>query len=123
MILMRLLFVVLFLSVLPAPVRAQQPRFDLVLTGGRIIDPASKHREREGHAVINYGATMSHCGARGEVIRDTLPNGPAVIYRNARPDEIERIAALVRAGVDQGALGIGFGIQYLPGTGKVNSHA
>ena len=188
---MRLQSLIILLA-LPAPARAQAPRYDLVLTGGRIIDPASKldgirsigitghriaaisagplagrvtvdvkglvitpgfidlhahgqdsvssrlqardgvttaleleggtedvprwYREREGHAVINYGATMSHGGARGAVIRDTLPNGPAVVYRNARPDEMERIATLIEQGLDQGALGIGFGIQYLPGT-------
>lgn len=185
-------FACFLLATLSASAVAQAPRYDLVLTGGRVIDPASKldairsigitgrriaaisagplagrvtvdvkglviapgfidlhahgqdpfssrlqaqdgvttaleleggaddvagwYREREGRAVINYGATMSHGGARGEVIRDTLPNGPAVVYRNARPDEIEQIAARVRAGVDQGALGIGYGIQYLPGT-------
>ncbi|MDX2058019.1 MAG: amidohydrolase family protein [Gemmatimonadales bacterium] len=187
-----LLAVVCLLAALPAPAPAQAPRYDLVLTGGRVIDPASGldavrsvgiigrriaaisagrlvgrvtvdvkglvvapgfidlhahgqdsvssrlqvrdgvttaleleggagdipawYREREGRAVINYGATMSHGDARAAVIRDTLPNGPGFVYRNARPDEIERIAALVREGVDQGALGIGYGIQYLPGT-------
>lgn len=176
----------------PGAAVAQSPRYDIVLTGGRVIDPASKldairsvgiigrriaaisagplagrvtvdarglviapgfidlhahgqdsvssrfqardgvttaleleggaddvaawYRERDGRAVINYGATMSHGGARGAVITDSVPNGPGVVYRNARPDEIERIAALIAAGLDQGALGIGFGIQYLPGT-------
>ncbi len=189
---MRILAAVLFLFALPAPAAAQAPRYDLVLTGGRVIDPASRldgirsigiigrriaaistgrlagratvdvsglviapgfidlhahgqdsvssrlqaqdgvttaleleggtgdvprwYQEREGRAVINYGATMSHGDARAAVLRDTLPIGPGFIYRNARPDEIERVAAIVREGVDQGALGIGYGIQYLPGT-------
>jgi dihydroorotase len=87
----------------------------LELEGGA-DDVAAWYRERAGRAVINYGATASHGGARGAVIRDTTPNGPAMIYRNARPEELERIAELLGREVDQGALGIGFGLQYLPGT-------
>ena len=37
---MRVLLVGLFLAALPVSVKGQQPRFDLVLTGGRVIDPA-----------------------------------------------------------------------------------
>ena len=53
----------------------------LELEGGT-DDVARWYREREGHAVINHGAT------------------------------------LIEQGLDQGALGIGFGIQYLSGTAR-----
>ncbi len=85
----------------------------LELEGGT-DDVAQWYSERVGRAVINYGATVSH-GLRAVVLTDTTPAGPAAVYRNARPDEIERIAALIRTGLDQGALGIGYGIQYMPG--------
>jgi dihydroorotase len=71
--------------------------------------------ERTGRAVINYGATASHGDARAAVLTDAVAAGPAAIYRNAKPEELERIADLIRKGVDQGALGIGYGIQYMPG--------
>jgi dihydroorotase len=71
--------------------------------------------ERAGRAVINYGATASHGDARAAVLTDAVAAGPAAIYRNAKPEELERIADLIRKGVDQGALGIGYGIQYMPG--------
>jgi dihydroorotase len=74
------------------------------------------YQARAGRAVINYGATVSHGAARAAVLTDSTPAGPAAVYRNARPEEIDRIAALVRKGLDEGALGIGFGIQYQPGT-------
>ena len=76
---------------------------------------ATWYGARSGRAAINYGATASHGGARAAVLTDTVPAGPAYLYRNARPEEVERIAALIRAGLDQGALGIGYGIQYTPG--------
>jgi dihydroorotase len=86
----------------------------LELEGGT-GDVVRWYSDRAGRAVINYGATASHGEARGAVLTDTTPAGPAVLYRNAKSDEIDRIVARVRAGLDQGALGIGFGIQYTPG--------
>jgi N-acyl-D-aspartate/D-glutamate deacylase len=70
---------------------------------------------RAGHAVINFGATVSHGDARAAVLTDMTLQGPASEYRNATPEEIEKIAALVERGLDQGGLGIGYGIQYQPG--------
>lgn len=73
------------------------------------------YEERAGRALINFGATVSHGDARASVLTGTTPSGPAYLYGNAEPAEIDRIAAFVRAGLDEGALGIGFGIQYTPG--------
>ncbi len=56
-----------------------------------------------------------HGEAREAVLADTVAAGPAFLYRNARPEEIERIAARIRQALDQGGLGIGYGIQYTPG--------
>ena len=86
----------------------------LELEGGAgAIEPW--YSSRAGRAVINYGATVSHGAARAAVLTDTVAAGPAALYRNARPEEIDRIAARIRQGLDQGGLGIGYGIQYTPG--------
>ena len=82
---------------------------------GGTANVAAWYGARIGRAAINYGATASHGGPRAAVLTDTVSAGPAYLYRNARPEEIERIAALIRTGLDQGALGIGYGIQYTPG--------
>jgi len=50
------------------------------------------------------------------VITDQTAEGPGALYRNATPAEIERIAERVRQGLRAGALGVGYGIQYMPGT-------
>jgi dihydroorotase len=72
--------------------------------------------EREGKALVNFGATSGDLGARMAVMHDTgvlLPRDEAV-KRAATPDEQRQVLDLLRAGLDQGALGIGMGIAYCP---------
>lgn len=69
--------------------------------------------EREGRAIINFGATVGH--PRRAVLRDTIPEGPAAVYRAATADEMNQMSDRLRHGLDDGALGIGYGIQYVPG--------
>ncbi|MCY4506843.1 MAG: amidohydrolase family protein, partial [Acidobacteria bacterium] len=84
------------------------------------------HAQREGRALINYGATVSHQGARREAFGAvqterndegtfTLGRGGAYLYEEATEEELRRVARLMQAGLDQGALGFGFGISYTPG--------
>ncbi len=71
---------------------------------------------REGKALINFGAASGHIPARMAVMRDSgalLPRDTAA-NRAATPEERDRIYALVRRGLDEGALGIGMGIAYVP---------
>jgi len=71
---------------------------------------------REGKALINYGATSGHLPARMAVMHDTgtlLPRDKAV-ERAATPQEQRDTLALVRRGLEEGALGIGTGIAYIP---------
>lgn len=71
---------------------------------------------REGHSLINFGATSGHIPARMAVMHDPgafLPTGPAA-HRKATPEEMRAIEDLVRKGLDDGALGIGMGIAYVP---------
>lgn len=85
----------------------------LELEGGTVdVDPW--YQRREGRAVINFGATVSHGGARWMAMPDSTSNGPAAVRRAATPDEIAAMQATLRRGLDAGALGIGFGIQYVP---------
>ena len=71
---------------------------------------------REGRALINFGATSGHIPARMAVMHDTgqlLPRDAAV-NNTATPEERKRIYELVRQGLDEGALGVGMGIAYVP---------
>src|SRR3954463_13678145 len=74
------------------------------------------YKEREGRAVVNFGATVGELPARMAVMRDTgklLPRDKAV-ERATTEDERKQIHALLRKGLDEGALGIGMGIAYEP---------
>jgi dihydroorotase len=70
---------------------------------------------REGRAIVNYGATASHGSARYRVLTETTSAGPAAVYSAATDDEMRQMGELIRQGLDEGGLGIGFGIQYVPG--------
>ncbi|HEX2466408.1 MAG TPA: amidohydrolase family protein [Thermoanaerobaculia bacterium] len=88
---------------------------------------------RRGHAVVNYGATAGHMAARikviagidagqrstqTEAVRDRIAAmGPTPdwSHRAATDAEIEQMAALLRQGLDEGGLGLGFGLAYTPG--------
>ncbi len=71
---------------------------------------------REGKALINFGASAGHIPARMAVLKDTgdfLPRD-AAMNRLATPEEQKAIAASVQKGLDEGALGLGFGLAYTP---------
>lgn len=72
------------------------------------------YAEREGAWRINFGATVSH----GAVRRSVMGEDPSMRYRAATPAQVARMQELVRAGIAQGALGIGYGIQYVPGASR-----
>ena len=78
---------------------------------------AAWYAEREGRALINYGASASHIQSRMRVFDERsgfLPIGDGG-RASATPAQIEAIKAGVRQGLDQGGLGIGMGLQYTPG--------
>src|SRR5438046_2023776 len=71
---------------------------------------------REGKALVNFGASAGHIGARMIVMKDTgawLPKDNAVT-RHATADEQKAIRDLIEQGLAEGALGIGFGFSYTP---------
>jgi dihydroorotase len=70
---------------------------------------------REGRALINFGATSGHIPARMAVMHDTgklLPHDTA--KGAATPAQQRQVFDLVSRGLDDGALGIGMGIAYVP---------
>jgi N-acyl-D-aspartate/D-glutamate deacylase len=78
------------------------------------------YQAREGKALINFGATSGHLPARMAVMHDSgtlLPRDKAVT-RAATADEQREIRTLVAKGLDDGALGIGMGIAYIPLVGR-----
>ncbi|MGA7415269.1 MAG: amidohydrolase family protein [Bryobacteraceae bacterium] len=72
---------------------------------------------REGKSLINYGATVGHIPARMAVMHDSstmlLPHDAAV-NRLATADEAGSIRQHLEEGLNQGALGVGFGLAYTP---------
>ena len=76
----------------------------------------SWYAARTGKALINFGASSGHIPAQIAVMHDSgklLPRDEAV--RRAPTDEEQRaILAHVKEGLDDGALGVGMGIAYVP---------
>lgn len=71
-------------------------------------------QEREGKALINYGASVGHIPVRMKVMNDPgqlLPNGDAA-HREATPPEMEQIMSLLEKGLQRGALAVGLGPAY-----------
>ncbi|MFL6350538.1 MAG: amidohydrolase family protein [Bryobacteraceae bacterium] len=73
---------------------------------------------RHGKALINFGATSGHIPALIAVMHDsgTLLPRDAAVNRAATSKEREDVYTRVRQGLDDGALGIGLGIAYVPKT-------
>jgi N-acyl-D-aspartate/D-glutamate deacylase len=81
------------------------------------VHPATPwYAQREGHALINYGASSGDLPARIAEMHDsgTLVPRDRAVERAATPEEFRHILDRVSLGLDQGALGIGLAIAYLP---------
>ena len=77
-------------------------------------DAEKWYAEREGKALINYGASIGHIPARIAVMRDPgtfLPSGDGA-HKAASESEIQELRRRIEQGLKQGALGVGFGINY-----------
>src|SRR3989442_270470 len=87
------------------------------------------YAERDGRALINYGVSAGHVGARRALIAhdESLPGVGAITRDTSRswthgalPDaDLPRLDSLVERGLAEGALGIGFGMAYTPGASRV----
>lgn len=79
------------------------------------------YRQLDGRSPLNFGVTVSHPGARLKAFRpqfDAPLDLRVVSYTaalgKAKDADLAEMERLLRAGIDQGALGIGFGIIYTP---------
>ncbi len=80
-------------------------------------DVKAWYAQRTGKALINFGASVGHVPVRMAVMHDSgtfLPRDRA-INAQATPQQLDDIFSLLRRGLDEGALGIGMGIAYVPG--------
>ena len=79
------------------------------------------YEEMEGQAPINYGATVGHPAARYAAFNPDEKVAPAdrITARagtlpRAKGPEVVAMEKAIRRGLDDGALGVGFGINYTP---------
>jgi dihydroorotase len=83
-------------------------------------DVEAWYQGRSPGARLNHGVSVGHIAVRIQVKGDPstfLPSGPAA-HEPASEDEIASIRAGLEAGLRQGALGIGFGLQYTPAASR-----
>jgi N-acyl-D-aspartate/D-glutamate deacylase len=84
-------------------------------------DVSAWYAAREGRRFIHSGVSAGHVPLRMKLMRDPspslVPSGPAK-DRAAGDEEITQIRAGVERGLREGALGLGFGIQYTPGASR-----
>ena len=87
---------------------------------------------REGDALIHYGATAGHWPARAKLMDGinlrhlpTLPpeeqaelNKGDHAYKEVSAEELDKLVAMLTKGLDEGGLGLGFGITYTPGASR-----
>ena len=75
------------------------------------------YSQREAKSTINFGATVGHIPVRMAVMKDSgtfLPRDRAVTTV-ASPNQLAEILSQLKIGLNEGALGIGMGIAYVPG--------
>jgi N-acyl-D-aspartate/D-glutamate deacylase len=103
--------------------------FDGVTTGLEmeigVPDVAGFLKAKESHSLINYGTTASHAAARASAFGITLSedmlvpaSGPAT-NDAATEEQLSATEARLQRELDAGALGIGMGIQYIPGATRL----
>lgn len=84
-----------------------------------VSDVAKWYAEREGKALVNFGASVGHVPVRMVVMKDTgdwLPKDHA-ITKPSTPEDRQALRTQLEKGLREGALGIGFGFGYTPKAG------
>ncbi len=74
------------------------------------------YRDRAHGQLIKYGVAIGHIPVRMAVLGDSgsfLPSGPAA-NREATPAEVAEMVRRLEAGLQQGAVAVGFGTAYTP---------
>lgn len=79
---------------------------------------AEWYKAREGPQLVNYGVSVGHIKARMQVLRDPSTNLlPAGIGGTGSATEAQQVAMeeILRKGLAEGAVAVGFGSAYTPG--------
>jgi dihydroorotase len=88
------------------------------------------YASREGRSLVNFGASASHGGARrasvvtrgdltqARTAQDSMEAGNPGVYRTATDAEIQAIVRHITSNLNDGALGVGMGLAYVPGAGR-----
>jgi N-acyl-D-aspartate/D-glutamate deacylase len=80
------------------------------------------YAERDGKALVNFGASIGHIPVRMDVMGDApawLPPASArAAIVEADEAQLEAIKGGIRRGLERGALGVGMGIQYTPAASR-----
>lgn len=79
-------------------------------------DVAKWYADRDGKSLINHGVSIGHIPVRMRVMHDPgkwLPTGDAA-QKAASPAELSEIEQRMETGLQQGALSVGMGINYVP---------
>lgn len=90
-----------------------------------VPDVAAFLRRKAGRSVINYGTTASHSAARALVFgaavseEQLVPASGVATDQPASEEQMKTMEARLRSELDAGALGIGMGIQYVPGATRL----
>ncbi len=90
-----------------------------------VPDVAAFLKAKQGNSLIHYGTTASHVAARSLAFGTPLPpdtilpkSGPAT-DEVATPQQIKQEEERLEEELDAGALGVGMGIQYVPGATRL----
>ncbi|MBL8212607.1 MAG: amidohydrolase family protein [Bryobacterales bacterium] len=79
------------------------------------------YREREGKRLIHSGVSVGHVPSRIQVMKDPtptlVPTGDGA-RRRSSDEDVTVMKRAIERGLQQGAVGVGFGIQYTPAASK-----
>jgi N-acyl-D-aspartate/D-glutamate deacylase len=82
-------------------------------------------KSKQGNSLIHYGTTASYVAARalafGAPLSEgtILPKSGFATDQAATPEQIQQIQQRLRDQLDAGALGVGMGIEYVPGASRL----
>jgi N-acyl-D-aspartate/D-glutamate deacylase len=82
-------------------------------------------KAKEGHSLINFGTTASHVAARSLAFGRSIPAGDILPVAGTATDQpataeqLRRMQDRLNQELDAGALGVGMGIQYVPGATRL----
>lgn len=74
------------------------------------------YQDRQGKALVNYGASVSHPYSRQMAMLGRNPGlAGDSLARELTDEEMERLRRRIERGLEQGAVAVGFGLAYTPG--------